>query len=242
MKLKILVLMLMVAGVSAASHAESISATVQTGKLYELGVPLNGVVQSVTVQLGDTVKKGNELLRINCSSYDIKKKIAEAKVDALAVGLGRVRAELDRTLEMYDQDLITEVEMQEAKDRFSEFDAHIREADGELQLARLNQRNCVLHAPVDGSVVSIQTNPGDVVAGYYQPSNLIGLLVNDRPVINALSSVPLEAGRRITIFVDDHRVPGVVSIVEPVPNGFRLLVVPEETDHLSDGQFVTLEY
>ncbi|MCB1755215.1 MAG: biotin/lipoyl-binding protein [Gammaproteobacteria bacterium] len=225
---------------SAATQAGSASALVRTEQLLRLGLPLNGVVASIAVQAGSQVKKGDELLRLDCRAYDIKRALAKAGADAAEVVMEKARAELDRTTDMYDQDLIADVEMQNTEDYFTEVEARYREASAAQRLAELNQTYCTLRSPVDGTVLYIDTNPGDVIAGEYNPRDLLGILGPGTPVADFTlpESDLIAIGQTVSVSANGREFSGIVTKTD---KQHVRLALPADAG-LEHGQSVAVTY
>ncbi len=225
--------------------AETAEGTVQTRQLYKVGLPLNGVVKSVSVKVGAEVKKGDTLLSLDCRNYDLRQRLAKARSEAVEVQARKVQAELDRTTEMYDQDLIADVEMQEAQDRAAEIQARYREGEAQLQLAQLKQSFCRLHSPVDGTVVFLDTNPGDVVTGEYDSRPLLGIA--GEGTVSVTLSLPASGrfvlGQQLSATAGGKNYRAMVSRINHLNSDKALvtLILPDGGD-LANNQTISIEY
>jgi RND family efflux transporter MFP subunit len=144
--------------------SSSLSAEV-TGRIIEV---------SPSFANGGFFKKGDVLLRINPSDYELAITKAEAQVASALQQLARAEAEYKQKLEEYKgvpPDKITDYALR--KPQYEEAKATLKAARADLGLARVQLARCAIRAPFDGRVVEKQADvgkyvtPGMVVASVY---------------------------------------------------------------------------
>jgi RND family efflux transporter MFP subunit len=144
--------------------SSSLSAEV-TGRIIEV---------SPSFANGGFFKKGDVLLRINPSDYELAITKAEAQVASALQQLARAEAEYKQKLEEYKgvpADKITDYALR--KPQYEEAKATLKAAKADLDLARVQLARCAIRAPFDGRVVEKQADvgkyltPGMVVASVY---------------------------------------------------------------------------
>lgn len=111
---------------------------------------LMGVVRSVSVQEGDTIKKGDLLVTID--QRQVKAQLERAMANAQVAGKEYMR---------YQQLLKDQSASQQEFDRA---EARHREAKAAVAAARVSQKDAQVQAPYDGRVLAKMINPGDLAS------------------------------------------------------------------------------
>jgi RND family efflux transporter MFP subunit len=111
---------------------------------------LMGVVRSVSVREGDTIKKGDLLVAIDQRQVKAQLERAMANADVAAKEYAR-----------YQQLLKEQSASQQEYDRAQ---ARHREAQAAVAAARVSQKDAMVKAPYDGRVVAKMINPGDLAS------------------------------------------------------------------------------
>lgn len=225
-------------------YAGSASGIVSDHQLYKLGLPLNGVVKTVSVQPGARVSKGDELLKIDCSRYDLQKQQARASAKSVSVNATQAKLELERATEMYDQDLIADIEMVEASDRYAESHAVYQAALAKSKLASLNQSYCALKSPVDGLVLFINANAGATVAGEFEVNTLIGIQASAYPTVELTLPIgeSLFVGQAVKIVTEKQSFSAFVGEVNQQGDRLVARIVTADGESLRGYQSVQVDY
>ncbi len=145
------------------------------GRTVDLGVPLSGVVESVAVEVGEQVKAGQELLKLDARRYRIRLQYAEAALSEVEVDLSDAQLELDRQEELYERMVTTESDLKAAKRAVARIQAQIVQRRALRDEAQLDLERTVLKAPREGVVIERGAEPGEVVSGRDHPPVLIRL-------------------------------------------------------------------
>lgn len=113
---------------------------------------------------GAFFRKGDVLLRINPSDYELAITKAEALVASARQQLARAEAEYKQKLEEYkgiDPAKITDYALR--KPQYEEAKASLKSAIADLDLARVQLQRCTIQAPFDGRVVEKKADLGQYV-------------------------------------------------------------------------------
>ena len=235
--------LMLVAFFCSPLSAGSVNGIVKSYQLYQVGVPINGVIKSVAAKPGLRVSKGDELLKVDCSRYDTLKRQAKASAKSVSINALNAKLDLQRATEMYDQDLIADIEMAEAKDRYEESNAASQAALASVKLASLNQSYCTLRSPADGVVLRVNTNVGATVSGESDSNALVGIKVNSHPTVRI--SLPetesLQIGQEVIISSGQSRFTGFVARVQKSALQQTAQIVTEDATSLMAGQAVQVD-
>jgi RND family efflux transporter MFP subunit len=150
-----------------------IEATVQWARRVELGCPVSGRISEISVKIGEPVKKGQVLLKLDGRGF-------QARVDqykAMLAGLKETRDEADRELkrsvEGVAQPALSDTELQLARSAAARAQADYQAAKAALAQAQLELEYSQLRAPIDGIVVARRAELGQAVISNNQAIALI---------------------------------------------------------------------
>lgn len=194
-----------------------------------------GKVGAVSVDVGDRVRAGQVVLRLDAPELEAAVRQAEA---ALALAQSNLRqAQLDyevaaanyeRARVLLDNQALSRAEFESkyelpykaAKERVEQLaPAQVRQAEAALALAKANLANSVLTSPIDGFVTARNVDPGELAS----PTASVLTVVNiDKVVVEAGASEQqvnkLREGQKVKVFISAVRAEpfaGVISSISP---------------------------
>jgi membrane fusion protein (multidrug efflux system) len=143
-----------------------------------IGTQVTGRVQDVLIEVGDIVSKGQVLLRLDPTFFEIdgeqNKAIVEAAKAAMAnaaVDVADAEREMNRRLELFGRDAGSTKERDDAitaRDRavanHTEKAAKLAEAERKLEYARQQLEETRIRAPFDGAITARLVDPGETAA------------------------------------------------------------------------------
>ena len=138
-----------------------------------LTTPVSGVVKSVLVKQGQSVKKGQALVMLDDAVYQARVMEAEGGVERLKADEQEAGRDLKRAKELYDRAVSSTTEYEQAQVRYSHANGLYKEAQARLLIARKHLEYATLRAPFDGTVSKRLAEPGMVVSADLQPATLI---------------------------------------------------------------------
>jgi HlyD family secretion protein len=145
-----------------------------------IGSHLSGVVDKVLVTVGDPVKAGDPLfklddrhLRAQLAQAQAAQQAAEARVSVAAAALDDVTRQLKFAESVSDPRAISEEEVtrrrsavQTARATLDETKANVVTAAAQCEMIRIELQRSVVTAPTDGEVLQVKLRPGEyAVAG-----------------------------------------------------------------------------
>jgi RND family efflux transporter MFP subunit len=131
------------------NNVVSASGTIEATEV-NVGAQTGGVVKEVLVSEGDSVEKDEILLRLDDALLQDKIDLAQADLDAAKANLSKAEsAESARQITAED------VEIARSK---------VRQAEIALRTARTQASFAVVRSPIEGTILTVTTNPGEVVA------------------------------------------------------------------------------
>jgi RND family efflux transporter MFP subunit len=138
----------------------------------------NGVVDSVLFQVGDTIKKEQELVRLDDQLINIELRNAEAAVSSAKTGIAISKARLKLTKNAFDRQSGLKGSVAFSKARFDDLQQEEAQALGELSRAqalvavakaaldrvKYDLKHSVILAPFDGVAITRNVQPGQYIS------------------------------------------------------------------------------
>jgi RND family efflux transporter MFP subunit len=130
----------------------------------DLGFKISGRVLERSVELGDTVRKGDVLARLD--EQDQRNQLTAAQADVAAAEATLVQAEAEERRQAYilSRRLAAQSVYDAALQARDSARAAVSAAEAKRRLAEDQLGYAVLHAPEDGAVSAVGAEPGQVVA------------------------------------------------------------------------------
>lgn len=193
----------------------------------ELSTPVSGVVASVNVQPGQTVRQGELLLRLDPTLF--KANLAEAQADLARLGQEEAdaRKELGRANELYARTVTSTTELDAAKLRQARATGLVAAAQARVDKARRLLDESEIHAPFDALILDRQAEPGLAVAAQNQPPSLISVARADeiiaRASLTAGQAGGLKPGGRLAVRTGGQTLTGhIVAIRAKADSRYQL--------------------
>ena len=219
---------------------------------------VSGIIVDVPVRDNQAVHKGDLLMQIDPSHYQIAVEQAQATVAARKADLAMRRDDAQRRADL-DSEVVSQEQRDNADHAAQAAQAAYDEAVAALDAARLNLSRTRVVSPVDGYVTNLNTWTGDYatistaklavidahsfwVYGYFEETKLPHVKVGNRAEIRLLGGGVLEGHvdslSRGIFDRDDPQSKELTADVDPVFNWVRLaqrIPVRITIDHVPDG-------
>jgi multidrug efflux system membrane fusion protein len=141
----------------------------------ELGAQAGGQVTDVLVRSGESVRRGQVLLRIDAPGARAAAAAGEAQAAAAAAQLASGRADFARAQRLHEQQYLSDAALERAQAQLRTIEAQSTAAAAQARAARAAAGWEELRAPYDGHVTSVSVAAGDLAApgqplvGVYAP-------------------------------------------------------------------------
>lgn len=225
--------------------AADVPAVLQWSQRVELSVPVSGVVQSVNVDVGDRVSKGQVLLSLDGAIYRAKVAEINAAITRLAAEAAEAKRDFERVQELHARTVVATAELDLARLRLTRTGSLLAEARASLRQQQKVLDDTTLRAPFDALVVVRQAEPGMSVAAGLQPQILLVLARSGemlaRLYLTATQIEKLQVGQAVTVIAGGQSYPGKIKALgmEPVKlkdeAGYQLDVVFSSKEQLRAG-------
>jgi membrane fusion protein, heavy metal efflux system len=181
--------------------------------------PVNGRVGELKIQLGDNVKKGQPLATID--SGDLAQAVADAEKARASVKL--TKSALDRATGLNKAGGLALRELEQAQNDYLQATSELKRAEARLDVIGDNskltgQRKITLNAPIDGTITTLDTAPGDFIDNATEPmmtiSNLERVWVTANVQEKDLSFVKKDERVEVSLIAYPGEIfPGKVEII-----------------------------
>jgi len=195
-------------------HAAEISAKVDWARKVEMRFPISGVVVKVNTDVGNLVKS-NELL----SSLDARALQAEvdnrrALLMARTSEFEETQRELQRAQELYDRTMLSDHDLQLAKNKLVLDKANKISAQANLVQARVTLEHSQLRAPFNAIVLQKNVEVGQsVIIGENQPFILLLAASENRLAIATITEKDVahyQIGGKVLVSYNNKQFSGVI--------------------------------
>ncbi len=200
----------------------TLAGVARAGVESRLSFRVSGTVQSVDVSLGDAVRRGQVLARLDPTDYELMLEEAEAGLAQAQAGLRRAEADYERVRALYENNNASKGELDAARAGAESAEAQVETGRKRLQQARQQVGYTVLRAPSDGAIAAVDLEINENVGGGHQvflhtagadlevevavPEVLIAQVVVGQPVAVRFDALP---GREMAAAVTEVGVAAV---------------------------------
>lgn len=134
-------------------------------------------IVSIAADLGDTVRVGQVLARLNDRSFREQYNRDLAQVDQAQIAVQRDSAGYSRQLELFNLALVSQAELDNIQSTYAASRANLSAARASLTQSSQNLAYTEIRSPVSGVITRRTASPGDVVGtgqAIFEISNLVG--------------------------------------------------------------------
>lgn len=157
---------------------ERLSGTVVADNQVEVYPEISGIVEQVMVRNGDTVQRGQALLRIRDTELRERLKqaeaglqIANARAEQAEASLTQLQAQFDRAKTLAERNLTSQAELDNITAEFTSAQANlslakaqVAQAQSSVDEANMNLSRTVVRSPVSGLVGQRGIEPGQLIS------------------------------------------------------------------------------
>ena len=182
---------IIVIALSTISHvvAEEFEGILDWSKRVELSTPVNGIVLKVFSKPGKLAAKGEVLVQLDPRAFKADLLYAKAKFNNENEQSLEAKRELDRQLDMYDRSMLSEHDLQIAKNNFTAAQSNYLQAQASLTKAELNLEYSAIRAPFNAIVINSLAAKGQVVSSEITPPILVVVAEAQRMLARFYTSV-----------------------------------------------------
>lgn len=139
------------------------AASVTGCQTVEIRPQVDGMLTRICIREGDAVRKGQVLFEIDPAQFQAAYDIAQANVNSAEAAVSTAQLVLDSNTELYQEKVISDFELNTAKNELSEAKAKLKLANAELEKAATNLSYTKVKSPVNGVASMIPYRVGALV-------------------------------------------------------------------------------
>jgi RND family efflux transporter MFP subunit len=207
-------LLFLLAGQCQAAQYEAI---LQWSKRVELGVPVSGVVQAVYADVGQKVAKGEKLLQLDETVFKVRVKQATSTLKSQVEQYKEAERELHRSQELYDRTVLSDHDLQVAKNNKVKAAAERDQAQATLVKAQQDLKYSTLRAPFNALVLERHAQVGKVIAAKLKPETLFIVADADqmlaRLYVSEAQLTQFKLGQTAKVLFGNEQVDGVIKAI-----------------------------
>lgn len=142
----------------------SYPATLEGSQTVELRPRVQGYITEMLVDEGDIVQRGQVLFKLNSEQYEQEVRSAKADVEAAKAAVSTAEDEVDRLERLVEKDIISDYQLQSAKNSLETQRAAQAQAEARLKNARVNLGYTSVKSPANGIIGNIPYRIGSLVS------------------------------------------------------------------------------
>lgn len=149
---------------SSFDQVRRLSGTIFPVEEANLSFEVVGRVEWVKVKLGDEVKRGQEIARLDQRNFNLSKQSAQANLQKSYAALSEAENEYNRYAELSEKGLVSKSGYDNAKGAFDSASSAVSISKTQLDIANKNLSDSVLTAPYNGKITKRLIEPSMQVA------------------------------------------------------------------------------
>jgi RND family efflux transporter MFP subunit len=204
-------------------------------------------ITRITVRAGDTVSKGQLLIELERSDLESRLQQAAEKVRAVTARLTEAKQSLERTEQLYEQDLVAAAALDEARANHAALTADLASARQAVNEAEVAISFTDIQSPIDGRVVERFAEPGDTAS----PGDKLLTLYNPMSMrveaaVREGLATHLELGQEIQVEIPvlgsllNARIEELVPAADPGSRSFMVKAQVDYTGQLLPGMYARM--
>jgi HlyD family secretion protein len=152
------------------TKGEIVQVITATGQLdavggpVEVGSQVSGQIIKLYADFNTPVKAGQKLVELDPATYQQKLRQAEANLASAQASYRLTELNANRIKELFEKALVTQQEHDQAQAQLEQARAQLLINQAAVENAKVDLSRCTIYSPIDGIVISRQTDVGKTVA------------------------------------------------------------------------------
>lgn len=147
-----------------------------TGSEVKVGSRVSGILKDLYVNIGDRVKKGQLLAKLDPIEFQAQYNQASATLEKAKAELEYSKLDLKRKKELLQKKFTSQNSVDIAQNRFMVDQAQVKEKQANVDYAKIQLNYTRIYAPVSGVVASVSTQVGETVAAVFTSPTFVTIL------------------------------------------------------------------
>ncbi len=235
------------------------SGDIQPISEMEIRSEVGGMIKEIYVDLGDEVKRGQKLLQIDDNFLLIERERTQTELEGQKLVLEQARRDFERVQRLAEKNLVSQEEVDQKALELAMAENEYKKVNNDLQLVEDRLGKTMIKAPMDGTILDVQVDPGQVVTATDSNSGgttLINLADLSRKLIhchvNQVDVTGVDVGDHVhfqTSSLPGEVMKGEVTNVAPVATvvrgakGFQVrILINSQNPKLKPGMTAEVEF
>lgn len=180
----------------------------QVGAEVRIGTRASGTVTDLYVNIGDYVKKGQLLAKIDDSELNAKHKQTLANLQYAETTLKYAKLELEREKRLVEKKYVSRQEFEKAEKAVEIAKARLMQEQANVDYAGIQLDYTKIYASTDGVIGSVSTQKGETVASAFTSPTFVTIIDLDRlevwAYIDETDIGRIEVGQNASFTVDTY--------------------------------------
>ena len=147
---------------SASDGSQRTTGTTVPPDRAEVAPNMSGIIQSIAVDEGDKVKKGDVLYRLRTTDLSLRVQQARAAEKSAQVQLSAAKIEYDRMQRLLSKNAVEQAQFDKVQAQYQAAQVGVEQAKVAVQVARQGLADATVRSPIAGVVVAKLKNPGEM--------------------------------------------------------------------------------
>ncbi len=194
----------------------------QTGAEVKVGSRISGIVKELNVNVGDIVKKGDLLAKLEETELRAEYNQSLANLENATTVLKYAKIEMDRQQKLLEKNFTSQQNYDNAVREYELALTGKKQAEANLDYAKVQLDYTNIIAPTSGVVASISTQEGETVAAMFAAPTFVTIIDLDRLEVRAYVDETdigkINKGQKVEFTVDtytDVKFEGIVQAIYP---------------------------
>ena len=185
----------------------------------EISTEVSGLVESIKVDEGDKVDKGDVLVRLNTEILDREISLAKKRIEQVELRIQNAQKDYKRLEQLYQKSGVSEKSYDDAVFTYQDAVLEKQAIEDNLQKLLIQKRRSVIYAPFAGVILSKNTDVG----GWIQQGSILvrlgstsDLYVRVPVAEDMLQFITMKENVEVTINAFARKVSGTVVNIDPI--------------------------
>jgi RND family efflux transporter MFP subunit len=157
----------------------------KVGAEVKVGARITGKVEHLYANIGDWVKKGQILVRLEQDDLKARADQAEASYLEAKAAFDKAKIDLDRDKPLAEKGYVTQQSIDVLQNAFDMTQARVMKAEADQDYAKAQLSYATITAPIGGTIASVTTQQGETVAAGLNAPTFITIIDLNKLEVNA---------------------------------------------------------
>lgn len=226
-----------------------LDAKLEWSGIQKHGFTVNGIVEDVSVNPGQKVKKGSVLASLSAEPFLYKLKKCQASINKFEPLILDAKLEFDQAEELYERTVLSEVELQKIEGKHKVLLERQNEVKADCLLLKWELKQTVLKAKDSVYIVNSNIMPGMVVSDENKSTLYIESASSKKAyaiaVLSYAQKKQFNIGQELQVSVDLQDFPAKVKSIDLRPNkdnNYKVIAEFYYTKVIEPGKLLKLKF